>query len=613
MQLGTGGHILEDISLWALKVPAGSFLLDPTTPLPMPNRLALLCAALLVALPASLQAQSSPEPREVVVNEILYAPSPSQNEFIELYNRSPQPVDLSTLSFSDNREEPNTITATSTLLPPGGYAVLVRDATLFAAAFPDVPFLTPPNWDALNNSGDAVVLYRGSTVIDRVPYAPDWGGSDGRSLERIDPASPSDQSRNFGSSADPRGATPGRENSLFAPDRVPPIAVFAAVPAPDTVLAVFDEPIAQPPPDAFSLDDGTSPTAVRHGPADDRVRLPFARPVTGLHLRIEGVRDLVGNALSDTSIALAYPPADGDLALSEIMFDPRADDFDNRPNQPEYFEITNRSSRALSMRGLFWTDVPDETGAADTMRIGDRVLKTLPPGGWAVVYAEPEPANDPAADGALAASFPKIDFRSASVTLLPIPRASLSLRNDGDLIRLHASDGRPIATVNYRPDWHVSSLADASGVALERISLTAPAAARTNWTSSVASAGGTPGRPNSVRVASDATSEQRLTVTPSPFSPDGDGIDDVTRIAFRLNTDVATVRVRIYDAAGRHVRTLEESRIVGRTGELLWDGRGDGGRSLRIGIYVILFEALDAQGGQVVTLKRPVVVARPLN
>lgn len=584
----------------------------------MPNRLALLCAALLcaallVALPAPLQAQSFPAPREVVVNEVLYAPSPSQNEFIELYNRSQQPVDLSTLSFSDNRDEPNAITATSTLLPPGGYAVLVRDAALFAAAFPDVPFVTPPNWDALNNSGDAVVLYRGNTVIDRVPYAPDWGGSDGRSLERIDPAGPSDRSQNFGSSAAPAGATPGRENSLFAPDRTPPTAVFAAVTAPDTVLAVFNEAIALPPPDAFSLDDGTSPVAVRHGPDDDRVRLPFDRPVTGTHLRIEGVQDLVGNALSDTSIALGYPPAAGDLALSEIMFDPRADDFDNRPNQPEYFEITNRSSRALSMRGLFWTDVPDETGAADTMRIGDRVLKTLPPGGWAVVYAEPDPVDDPAADGVLAASFPAIDFRTASTTLLPIPNASLGLRNDGDRIRLHASDGRPVATVNYRPDWHAPALADASGVALERISLTASAASPTNWTSSVAANGGTPGRPNSVRVAPDAASEQHLTVRPSPFSPDGDGIDDVTRIAFRLDTDVAAARVRIYDAAGRHVRTLEESRIVGRTGELLWDGRGADGRPLRIGIYVILFEALDAQGGQVVTLKRPVVVARRLN
>jgi hypothetical protein len=167
--------------------------------------------------------------------------------------------------------------------------------------------------------------------------------------------------------------------------------------------------------------------------------------------------------------------------------------------------------------------------------------------------------------------------------------------------------------VTYDPDWHAPALADANGVALERISLTAPVQSPTNWTSSAAPAGGTPGRPNSVLVAPDAAPERRLTVTPSPFSPDGDGRDDVTRIAFRLDTNIASARVRIYDAAGRHVRTLEQSRIVGRTGELLWDGRGEDGRSLRIGIYVVLFEALDAQGGHAITMKRPVVLARPLH
>jgi len=579
----------------------------------MTNRFVLLCAALLVAAPAVLSAQPAPAPRSVIVNEVLYAPSPSQNEFIELYNRSPRAIDLSTLSFSDNRDEPIPVTTTSTVLAPGHYAVLVRDAALFASAFPNVPFITPPDWDALNNSGDAVVLYQGSAVLDRVPYAPDWGGTDGRSLERIDPAGPSDRARNFGSSIAPRGATPGAENSLFAPDRTPPVAVFAEVIAPDTVRVVFNEPIAAPSPSAFLLDDGTRPLTVRLGDAGSRVRLPFDRPVTGMDLRIQGVQDLVGNALPDTSIALSYPPTGGDLALTEIMFDPRADDFDHRPNQPEYFEVTNRTSRALSLRNLFWTDRPDETGAADTTRVGGHVLKAVPPGGWAVVYAEPDPVDDPASDGTLAASFPGIDLRAASVTLLPLPVASLGLRNEGDRIRLHAPDGRPVAAVTYDPDWHAPALADASGVALERISLTAPVQSPTNWTSSAAPAGGTPGRPNSVLVAPDAAPERRLTVTPSPFSPDGDGRDDVTRIAFRLDTNIASARVRIYDAAGRHVRTLEQSRIVGRTGELLWDGRGEDGRSLRIGIYVVLFEALDAQGGHAITMKRPVVLARPLH
>lgn len=576
-------------------------------------RALLLAGTLLCLRLTGAAAQPAPVSEAIIINEILYAPSPSQNEFIELYNRSETPFDLRTLSFSDNREEPQSIVETSVLLPPDGYVVLVRDEALFASAFPEVPFIAPSGWDALNNSGDAVVLYQGDIVVDRVPYDPDWGGADGRSLERVDPAGPSDRSTNFGSSTAQAGATPGRQNSIFAPDIAPPTAMFAGVKAPDTVEVVFDEALAVRSTVHFSLDDGSQPIARRRAEGGNRVDLVFGAPVAGLRLRIEGARDLVGNALRDTSVYLGYAPDDGELALTEVMYDPQADDFDHRPNQPEYFEFTNRAPHAISLRGLFWTDVPDETDTADTTRIGHHVLKVLPPGGWAVAYAEPEPVDSPITEGRLAVSFPATDFSASSTILLPIDAAALGLRNGGDRIRLHRADGRPIAELTYDPDWHAPSLVDARGTSLERISFTAPAHASSNWTSSVAVDGGTPGRPNSVRLAPDTPTDRRLTVAPSPFSPDGDGLDDVARIQFRLDTNTAAVRVRIFDAAGRLVRTLEESRLVGRTGELLWDGRGDTGRTLRIGIYIVLFEALDAAGGRTVTMKCPVVLARTLD
>lgn len=73
------------------------------------------------------------------------------------------------------------------------------------------------------------------------------------------------------------------------------------------------------------------------------------------------------------------------------------------------------------------------------------------------------------------------------------------------------------------------------------------------------------------------------------------------------------VRIRIYDARGRKVRTLKEARLAGRSGEVVWDGRDDGGDRVRIGPYVVLFEAVRAEEGTVTQLKEAVVVARPLN
>ena len=573
----------------------------------------LLLGAFFLLSPSLLRAQDV-RPRDVVINEILYAPSPSQNEFIELYNRSKTTVDLQNFSFSDDREIPTPITNTQHLVPPGAYVVLVRDAAHFEAAFPGVSYVAPPEWDALNNGGDAAVLYRGATEIDRVPYRPSWGGADGRSLERIDPAGPSDRPSNFGPSTAPSGATPAAQNSVYAPDDAPPVLTFTEVTASDTVVAHFDEPIAPSTSAAsFALDDERSPVEGERSEDGTRMHLAFEHAVTGLRLHAAGVRDLVGNTQRTASTLLGYPPAAGDLAINEIMYDPRADDYDEHPNQPEYIEFANRSDHALSLRGLFWTDRPDETGHADTTRFGDVHLLALPPGGFAVVFAASDSNPAETVASALSRAFPAIDVGASSVVLLPYDAATLGLRNDGDLVRLHAVRGMNIDEVRYTPDWHAPHVIDAKGTSLERISLTAPTQAATNWTSSVALHGGTPGRANSVFLTETAPSDNTIIVAPSPFSPDGDGFEDATRIQYRLDANVALVRARIYDALGRPVRTLEESRLVTRTGEFLWDGRGDDGQRLRIGIYVVLFEALDAAGGRVISLKHPVVLARPLN
>jgi flagellar hook assembly protein FlgD len=73
------------------------------------------------------------------------------------------------------------------------------------------------------------------------------------------------------------------------------------------------------------------------------------------------------------------------------------------------------------------------------------------------------------------------------------------------------------------------------------------------------------------------------------------------------------LRIRVYDARGRLVRRLEDARLAGPTGELLWNGRDDAGNRVRVGIYVVLFEAVNARGGTALVEKKPVVVGRVLN
>ncbi len=562
----------------------------------------------LILVPEA-QAQTAPQPGEIVINEIYYDPPDEQAEFVELYNRSDRAFDLRLLSFSDSNRDTTALAEAAHVLPPGGYAVLARDGAAFAAAFPDAAFIVPPTWHVLNNGGDAVILYGlDGAEIDAVPYAPGWGGSDNfASLERIDPAGPSDSAFNFGSSADPRGATPGARNSLFDPDETGPHVLFVEEAGPAAADVFFDEPVADPAPSHFALQGGRTPEHVHVLDDGTRVRLVFSEALGGPSLAVEGVRDRTGNAAPPQTVPLAYRARPGQLVVNEIMFAPLADDFDERPNQPEYVELLNTSARALSLRGLYWTDAPDERGEADTLRLG-QALRAAPPGGYALAFADAD-------DTALRGAFPETDFDAAGVALLPVDRSSLGLLNSGDLIALYHVGGQRLDSVRYDPDWHAPGLRDATGVALERLAPELPSSQAASWTSSVAEAGGTPGRPNSVALPPEAppAAEPSLAADPSPFSPDGDGFEDVTRLRFTLGRPATLIRARIFDSYGRHVRTLEEARLAGRSGSLAWDGRGDAGHVLRVGVYVVLLEAFDAESGAARALKAPVVLARPLD
>ena len=174
----------------------------------LPSLLLVACTVGLVWPPFGW-GQSPSEGSPVVINEIQYAPNVPSNEFIELYNRSGTPVDLSRLSYADANRDFAPLTERSVLLEPDAYAVLVRDTAAFSNAFPSVEALTPAGWDALNNGGDTVFLrwQNTDTVVDSVPYAPSWGADDGPKLDgAVEGPSGSMRSRERPSSAPQEGA-----------------------------------------------------------------------------------------------------------------------------------------------------------------------------------------------------------------------------------------------------------------------------------------------------------------------------------------------------------------------------------------------------------------------
>ncbi len=221
------------------------------------------------------------EPVEVLINEIMYHPyhpipgvENIGTEYIELFNRGSEPVNLAGWRLSDGVE----VVFPDITLGSGEYLVVSADVNSFTAKYPGVINViglrrgqSGRSWDGrLSNGGEAIELIDDMGVrINRVRYADqgDWavrelgpidsnhrgwawsnehdGG--GKSLELINPALSNECGQNWAASDWDEG-TPGMVNSIAADDVAPLIldAVhFPTIPAsndPVTVTArIVDE------------------------------------------------------------------------------------------------------------------------------------------------------------------------------------------------------------------------------------------------------------------------------------------------------------------------------------------------------------------------------------
>lgn len=167
------------------------------------------------------------------------------------------------------------------------------------------------------------------------------------------------------------------------------------------------------------------------------------------------------------------------------------------------------------------------------------------------------------------------------------------LNNDGDTIRLEYPGGIIGDTVVYDGSF-------GNNRSWERY---IDPEGRSYWGESFSSTGSTPGRSNTFFYPRLATID--LDVAPDPFSPNGDGFEDETTITYNP-PEADRFEMAIYDLAGRKVKTFFDDDLS-IPGEVIWDGRGDDGRTLGVGIYILYAQT---EGGTSAKTKRTVVIAR---
>jgi hypothetical protein len=273
-----------------------------------------------------------------------------------------------------------------------------------------------------------------------------------------------------------------------------------------------------------------------------------------------------------------------DLTINEIMFDP---DIDNS----EFVEFLNLSSDSINVGG--W-QIEDESKNKSKLSVTSLIV---PSNKYFLLIAD-------------SLTVEKYNLQSYSYKSV-LGESSLGLVNTGELVLLKDARGNTIDSIWYSDKLHNKNFVNTKNISLERINPRLNGSDSKNWSSSVSPNGATPAVQNSI-FTDNKNRTNNISISPNPFSPDNDGFEDYAIINYTLGQQTSQVRIKIYDSKGRLVRTVSNNQPSGSMGSVVFDGIGDDGAALRIGIYIIFLEAINESEGVVETLKTTVVVARKL-
>lgn len=448
---------------------------------------------------ASIEVSGGSTAGRVIINEIMYDFPDGECEWVEIYNNTDSVVNLKNWKISDNSLTQVNITSNDFFVNPQSYAVISQSSAIFAnhPSIDSSKVIIMSSFPSLNNSGDAVIIYKiNGSVSDRVDYLPDWGG-DNSSLERIDINGVSNDSSNWASSIACERSTPTIINSITS--------------------------------------------------------------------------------------AVHYQR--NDLVINEIMAAPLT-------GQPEYIELYNPTNQNINIAGWLYTETGGSKGLSDTC---SAIIK---PGMYAVIAADTNIYN----------AFPYL--RTPDSTQRVFIAGSLGLNNEGDLVQIADVFKTVVDSVFYSDNWYNPNL-PGSGRSLEKLNPGFNGNDGRNWSSCTFPNGGSPGLKNSIYTG-NVISTGEITVSPNPFSPDGDGYEDFTVISYKLQNTVSQVRMKIFDVKGRLVKTIMNNQTSGSQGQVVFDGLDEEKRKLRLGIYIIFLEALNDRNGVVETIKSTLVVGAKL-
>ncbi len=162
---------------------------------------------------------------DLVINEIMFDPGEDNSEFIEFLNLGSKEINIGGWKVLTGKDNKYQLSEINNYIPAGAYFVLAADSSiLLKYHLENYEYKTILNSTDLNlsNDNDAIILTdMKNNVIDSVHYYSSWQNKNftatkNISLEKINPRLDGNRRANWSSSASRTGATPGKQNSIYA-------------------------------------------------------------------------------------------------------------------------------------------------------------------------------------------------------------------------------------------------------------------------------------------------------------------------------------------------------------------------------------------------------------
>ncbi len=431
---------------------------------------------------------------KLIITEIFADPSPEVHlplaEFIEIYNPSKDTIDLDKWTINDPNTK-STIRGQKAL--PREYIILCPAAdTVYYKSFGKTIGINP--WPSLNNNSDQLVLksFKGR-VVDSVAYFDTWYRSSvkktgGWSLEKIDLSSVCEGLFNWNASIDTNGGTPGKINSVNVSgyDLLQLKTDSVKLVSDSTIKLYFNKHLNTGTllAENFKLIPANSVTKIISDAQLKEITLSFKdnfQKGTEYQIHVLNVKDCSGSSFAN-SLPLVFktaqpkPPVKilvdtAQLIITEIFADPSPE-----VHLPlvEYIEIYNPSKDTIDL---------DKWSISDPSTKASIYNKKILPREYIILC--------PTAD--------TIHYKSYGKTIGINPWPSLN--NNSDQVVLKSFRNRVVDSVAYSDTWYRNSGKKQGGWSIEKIDLTTVCKGLFNWTASIDTNGGTPGKINSVNVS----------------------------------------------------------------------------------------------------------------